>query len=148
MLCRVAVPDVSPAPEAATTDHRPVVLIADDEPLVVRALARQLNRVGLRFISDTSSEQVVGLAKAHQPKVIILDVNQHIDGRDLLAALKKDPATRDIKVIMLSAREDQFVRHVCLQLGAVDYDVKPFDLAFARKVARLAGVADPPPALH
>ena len=61
--------------------------------------------------------QVLELAVRHQPAVIILDLKQHVDGRDLLAALKRDPRTKDIKVLVLSAIEDQFTRHVCLELG-------------------------------
>ena len=78
-------------------------------------------------------------AKALKPALIVLDVNQRIDGRDLLARLKKDPETRDLPVIMLSGVEDQFTRRVCLELGAVDYAVKPIDIALMMKFARLAG---------
>ncbi|AGC48188.1 response regulator [Myxococcus stipitatus DSM 14675] len=116
----------------------PVVLISDDEPLVVSALAREAKRSGLTCISDTTSERVLELARMHRPAVIILDINQHQDGRDLLAQLKQDPATRDCKVIILSGVEDQFTRHVCFELGADDYEVKPFDPTFMTRVARLA----------
>ena len=116
---------------------KPVVLISDDEPMLVSALAREARRVGLEPITDTTSH-VVDVARRHHPDVILLDLRQRIDGRDLLASLKRDPATRDVKVIVLSAEEDQFMRHICLQLGADDYEVKPFDPMFLRKVARLA----------
>lgn len=116
---------------------KPVVLISDDEPMLVSALAREARRVGLEPITDTTSN-VVDVARQHHPDVILLDLRQRIDGRDLLASLKRDPATRNVKVIVLSAEEDQFMRHTCLQLGAADYEVKPFDPAFLRKVARLA----------
>ncbi|HZH04333.1 MAG TPA: response regulator [Myxococcaceae bacterium] len=117
------------------------VLICDDEPLVASALARLATRAGLTPIIDTSSQQVVELAKQRRPDVIILDVRQRIDGRDLLASLKRDPETRDIKVVMLSAVEDQFMRRVCLELGAADYEVKPFDGTFMTRIKRLAGDA-------
>lgn len=116
----------------------PVILISDDEPLMVSALAREARRMGIHFISDTSSEHVLDLARAHQPDVIILDINQRIDGRDLLARLKKDPATRDSRVVVLTAIEDQFTRALCLELGADDYCVKPITPTFMVKVARLA----------
>jgi CheY-like chemotaxis protein len=119
---------------------KPTILIADDEPLVVSALARLARSAGLSFIADTSSERVLDLAKSQKPKVIILDVNQPIDGRDILAKLKADPETRDIKVIMLSAVEDQYIRHTCFELGADDYAVKPTDPCFMTRIARLAGV--------
>jgi DNA-binding response OmpR family regulator len=120
---------------------KPIVLIADDEPRIAFAIAREASRVGLFPMTDVSSKNVLELAKKHHPAVIILDVMQRIDGRDLLAQLKSDPETKDIKVVMLSAIEDQFTRHLCLGLGADDYAVKPFDSTFMIRVARLAGVS-------
>lgn len=116
---------------------KPIVLISDDEPLLIAALSREAKRVGLQAIADTTSD-VVSLARELQPAVIVLDIHQRIDGRDLLARLKHDPETRDLKVVILSANEDQFMRHVCLELGAADFEVKPFDPTFIRRVARMA----------
>ena len=65
----------------------PVVLIADDEPLLVSALVREARRSGLTSVSDTTSERVLELAREHRPAVIILDIHQNQDGRDLLAQL-------------------------------------------------------------
>jgi two-component system response regulator AdeR len=118
----------------------PVVLIADDEPLVVSALSREARRSGLASVADTTSQHVLELARKHRPAVIILDLHQNQDGRDLLALLKKDPDTRDCKVVILSGVEDQFTRHVCFELGADAYEVKPFDHTFMTRVARMAGV--------
>lgn len=112
------------------------ILISDDEPEVAAALRREVNRAGLSAVIDTSSD-VVAMAKEHQPDLIVLDIHQRIDGRDLLAKLKADPETKHFKVVMLSAVEDQFMRHTCLELGAADYDVKPFDSSFIRRVVRL-----------
>ncbi|XXF77008.1 response regulator [Myxococcaceae bacterium GXIMD 01537] len=122
----------------------PVVLISDDEPLVVSALAREARRSGLTCVSDTTSERVLELARQHRPAVIILDINQHQDGRDLLARLKQDPETRDCKVIILTGVEDQYTRHVCFELGADDYEVKPVDPTFMHRVARLAASSREP----
>jgi CheY-like chemotaxis protein len=116
---------------------QPVVLVCDDEPNIVSVLCRQAKRLGLSVISDTSSQHVCELAQTHRPAVIILDVVQAVDGRDLLAKLKKNPLTSDLKVIMLSAIEDQYIRRTCLELGADDYALKPFDLTFMSKVARM-----------
>lgn len=122
----------------------PVVLISDDEPLVVSALAREAKRTGLTCITDTTSERVLELARQHRPAVIILDLNQHQDGRDLLAQLKADPETRDCRVIILTGVEDQYTRHVCFDLGADGYEVKPVDSTFMHRVARLAAASRAP----
>lgn len=121
------------------TARRPVVLISDDEPALVSALCREARRVGLEPVSDITSD-VVTLARQCHPDVILLDVHQRIDGRDLLVSLKNDPETRDVKVVILSATEDQHVRHTCLELGAEDYAIKPFDPTFLRRVARMVSV--------
>ena len=130
-----------------STPRKPTILISDDEPMLVAAIAREARRIGLEPIPDTRSD-VVALAKEHQPDVILLDVRQSIDGRDLLLRLKKDPKTRNLKVIVLSAVEDQFMRRVCLELGAEDYAIKPFDPSFLHKVARICGADEDSHAPH
>ena len=120
--------------------ERPTILIADDEPMIVSALTRVANSAGFNAIGDTSSTQVIPLAKAHRPQLIILDLRQCVDGRDILAQLKKDPETKNIKVIILTAVEDQFTRQTCLELGAVDYELKPFDSTFMQKIRRHVGL--------
>lgn len=124
----------------------PVILISDDEPLLVAALAREARRSGLTCLTDTTSEHVLELAREHHPAVIILDLLQHLDGRNLLAQLKQDPHTRDCKVVILSAIENQQMRHQCFQLGAHAYEVKPFSATFMPRIARLAAAASSPPA--
>jgi CheY-like chemotaxis protein len=86
------------------------ILIAD-EPLLVSAREREGRRSGLHCISDTTSEIVLALAREHRPAVIILDIHQRLDGRELLFQLKQDPLTRDCRVIMLSVVDDQHMRH-------------------------------------
>lgn len=115
----------------------PRVLISDDDDLVIRSLERAARHEGLEPVSETDATHVVGLAKEVHPEVIVLDINQrNADGRDVLAALKKDPATRDIRVVMLTGVEDQLTRHDCLILGADDYVVKPLDPLFFVRIAR------------
>jgi two-component system, OmpR family, response regulator AdeR len=130
---------------AHMADRKPTILISDDEPNLVTALSREARRVGLEPIADTTSN-VVTLARECHPDVILLDLHQRIDGRDLLADLKRDPTTKDVKVIVLSAEEDQFTRHTCLELGAADYEVKPFDPTFLRRVLRLVNDNEAAPA--
>ena|SRR5690349_3957240 len=119
---------------------RPTLLICDDDDSLARALAREAERLGMEPLVDTTSEQVEELATRRRPAVILLDVNQKQDGRDLLAQLKRSPHTRDAKVVMLSGVEDQFVRSTCIELGAEDYEVKPPGPVFMRKIARMAGL--------
>jgi two-component system, OmpR family, response regulator AdeR len=124
---------------------RPTVLISDDEPLLVSAFAREARRSGITVVADTTSERLLELAKLIKPDLIVLDVHQKVDGRVQLARLKRDPDTRHIRVVVLSAVEDQLTRHVCLNLGAIDYEVKPMDGGFIRKVIKLVNAPTPSP---
>jgi two-component system, OmpR family, response regulator AdeR len=121
----------------------PVILISDDEPLLVSALIREGRRSGLTCIADTTADNVLELARQYRPAVIILDIYQRRDGRDLLAQLKQDPLTRDCKVVILSGVEDQHMRHQCFQLGADAYEVKPFNATFMPRIARLVASCQP-----
>lgn len=97
---------------------------------------REANKLGMTVIADTTSTQVVQMAKQHHPAIILLDVRQPNDGRDILKALKKDPETQNIRVIMLSGIEDQHTRLTCLKLGAEDYVVKPFGPTLLTNISR------------
>lgn len=108
---------------AIVSSLMPKILISDDEPLLVKAIAREARRAGLEPVTVTSPELLQEAAVRLQPQVIVLDIHQRIDGRDLLAKLKHDPRTEHIPVLVLSGDEDQFLRHTCFELGARDYEV-------------------------
>jgi len=111
---------------------------------------REAKKLGMTVIADTTSTKVMQLARQHRPAVILLDIRQPVDGRDILSMLKRDPETRDIKVIMLSGIEDQHTRLTCFKLGAEDYVVKPFGPTLLMNILRsisdtgLAPPASPP----
>jgi two-component system, OmpR family, response regulator AdeR len=117
-----------------------MLLFADDSEEMIAALVRGAKKEGFTTLSDTTSTKVLELAKAHHPDVIVLDLHQAIDGRDLLCDLKSDPETCDIKVVILSAEENQLARHECFSLGAEDYFVKPLDPLFFRRLSQIAGI--------
>jgi two-component system, OmpR family, phosphate regulon response regulator PhoB len=91
----------------------------------------------------TAEDGAAGLeaVRAHRPDLAILDVNMPLlDGRDVCRELKAREETREIPILFLSARADQFSRHLCLELGAEDFVEKPFDLdALMRKIRYLLG---------
>jgi CheY-like chemotaxis protein len=126
----------------------PLILVSDDEPFIISALRRLARAHGLEVIGDTRGERIHQIARDTQPDLIVLDINQPVDGRDVLAHLKSDPLTRDVPVIVLSAVEDQFTRLTCLELGAADYAVKPLDVAFVAKLVRMTRARGSPPTLQ
>jgi len=120
----------------------PLVLIADDDPLLRQILEHKLSNSGYRVIAVEDGRAALDAA-ARQPSIIVLDAMMPVmDGFETLRRLKADEALRAIPVVMLTAlkREDDVVS--ALKLGAADYLAKPFnpDELIAR-LARLAKVA-------
>jgi hypothetical protein len=101
------------------------VLVVDDEPAVRELMQRFLAREGFRVVTAAGGEEGLRLAKAIRPDAITLDVLMpHVDGWAVLAALKTDPETAEIPVIMLTIVDD---RNRGYALGAADYLTKPVD---------------------
>jgi CheY-like chemotaxis protein len=122
------VPAVStPAAETASTGSGPLVLVIDDDVTVQDLLRRSLNRDGFRV--ETAADGATGLARARElrPAMITLDVMMPgMDGWEVLAALKEDPETADIPVIVVSIVDE---RGLGFSLGAADYLTKPLDFS-------------------
>ncbi len=104
------------------------ILIVEDEKDVVDLLALSLRKAG-GFVISTASDGVTGLNKARQekPDFIILDLMlPKMPGLEVCKILKSDPASRQIPVLMLTARAEEIDRIVGLEFGADDYVTKPF----------------------
>ena len=132
-----AAPD-APAPlEAAPASaiaSATTVLVIDDDPAVHDLMRRSLIRDGFRVESAGNGAEGLERARALRPAVITLDVMMpHMDGWAVLTALKADPATADIPVILVTIVDD---KQLGFALGAVDYFTKPID--FKRLQAALA----------
>jgi CheY-like chemotaxis protein len=126
----------------------PLVLISDDDTVLANSLVRHARQAGWRAFSDTSS-RAPDLAARYQPDLVLLDVMQSIDGRELLADLKRDVRTRGIRVVMVSGVGDDAVKSACLSLGAEDFVPKPFPTGFFQRLASAhAREAAPKPALE
>jgi DNA-binding response OmpR family regulator len=105
------------------------ILAIDDEPDVLTFLELVLERSG--FAALTAKSGTDGLIKAHveRPQLILLDIMmEEMDGWETLRLLKVDEITRDIPVIVLSARAEPKDKIRALQEGAVDYIIKPFSV--------------------
>lgn len=108
-----------------STGSGPLVLVIDDDTTVLDLLRRSLNRDGFRV--ETASDGASGLAQARalRPAIITLDVMMPgMGGWEVLAALKEDPATSDIPVVVMSIVDE---KGLGFSLGAADYLTKPLD---------------------
>ncbi len=104
------------------------ILIIEDEPDVVDLLTLQLRKSG-EFHVATATDGATGLRKAREesPALIILDLMlPKMPGLEVCKVLKSDPATREIPIIMLTAKAEEIDRIVGLEFGADDYVTKPF----------------------
>jgi two-component system phosphate regulon response regulator PhoB len=105
--------------------HR--ILVADDEPDVVNLLSQNLASAGYDVTKATDGQDALEKARRLEPALIVLDLMMpQLSGTDVLRALKGDPRTSGIAVIMLTARKEEVDRIVSLELGADDYVTKPF----------------------
>ena len=116
------------------TDDRPVILIVDDAPTNVRVLAEALH-ADFRVKVATGGKTALELANNPEtrPDLILLDVMMpEMDGYDVCRQLKRNPDTQNIPVIFVTARSDATDEERGLRLGAMDYIVKPFNMAVVR----------------
>ncbi len=112
-----------------TTSNIRRVLVADDDEDIRALIVMNLEMSGYRVAAASDGVEAAKLARTLLPDVIVLDVMMPgMDGLDVLHGLKTWPETRDIPVIMLSAKaSDQDVWHGW-QAGVDYYMTKPFDL--------------------
>lgn len=103
------------------------ILIADDEILVHEMITIVLSSNEFEIIHAYDGQETVECIDNEQPDLVVLDIMMPIkDGRDICRDLKLNPKTKDIKILMLSAKDAQFDRITGLELGADDYMTKPF----------------------
>ncbi|HEY7000311.1 MAG TPA: response regulator transcription factor [Candidatus Udaeobacter sp.] len=103
------------------------VLIIEDEHDVVDLLALNLRKAGFR--TSTAPDGAAGLEKARseKPDLIILDLMlPKMPGLEVCKILKSDPRTRQLPIVMLTAKAEEIDRIVGLEFGADDYVTKPF----------------------
>ena len=104
------------------------MLIADDDPDIRALLALNLELCGYTVEVAEDGGEAGPMARKVHPDLIVLDVMMPVsDGFDILKELKDDEATRDIPVVMLSARASDNDVWAGWQAGATYYMTKPFD---------------------
>jgi twitching motility two-component system response regulator PilH len=102
------------------------VLVVDDSRTMVHAMRSFLERYGYRTMGAFDGVQAVAAARAHTPDLILMDiVMPNMNGFEATRTLRKDPATRDIPVIIVSASEKPTDRVWGTRLGAKGYLAKP-----------------------
>jgi phosphoserine phosphatase RsbU/P len=106
----------------------PKILIVDDEPFNVDYLEQELEDLEYATISAVNGQEALDKVRTETPDLVLLDIMMPVmDGFEVLARLKANPATRDLPVIVISANNDLKSVVKGIQLGAEDYLPKPFE---------------------
>jgi len=115
------------------------VLVIDDEENIIEFVKLGLRYEGFQVESASEGEQGITLAQRINPELIILDVMMPgIDGIEVCQRLRENPTTRDIPILMLTAKDAVQDRIFGLDAGADDYLTKPFD--FDELLARMRAI--------
>jgi CheY-like chemotaxis protein len=105
------------------------MLVVDDSPTIRAVLGKMLGQEGYLVQKAVDGESAIDIAKAEQPKLIFLDiVLPGINGFAVLRALKHDPLTRHIPIVMISGNQQATEQFYVQRFGADDFIKKPFGL--------------------
>ena len=115
------------------------LLIADDELGIRRLVRMTLESDQYEIIEAADAQEALGMARAHRPELVLLDVMMPKGtGFDVCRALKQDPETKDITVVMLTARSQKSDVAEGEVAGADDYFTNPFSpVSLVRKVDQI-----------
>jgi two-component system phosphate regulon response regulator PhoB len=103
------------------------VLVVDDEADIVALVAFHLAKAGYRVSTAATGPDALAAARQERPMLIVLDLMlPGMSGLDVLRELRASEATRDIAVLLLTARREEQDRIEGLSVGADDYLTKPF----------------------
>lgn len=103
------------------------ILVIDDEPSLLAIVSARLIHSGFDVITAKSALEGLEAAKKQNPNLILLDIMMpEMDGFTVITKLKTMRQTRTIIIVMLTSKGDAESIQKALNLGAVDYIVKPF----------------------
>ena len=116
-------------------------MVADDDPIIVDLVKLRLDMAQYEVVTTDDAGAVPAMVRARRPVLVILDVRMPGGGGlSALSAIKTDPETCTIPVMMLTGERNPATVLLAMQSGADDYVVKPFHPdALLQRVSRLAG---------
>ncbi len=107
----------------------PAILIVDDERDLLSVLDFNLRQAGFETLLAASGAEALAQVRRRVPDLVLLDLMlPDVSGTEVCRALKSDPRTRQVPVMMLTAKGDEVDKVVGFELGAEDYVTKPFSV--------------------
>jgi len=118
-----------------------LILVADDEPYIVRALSFVLGKQGYRVATASDGTDALACISTDRPRLAFLDLMMpKLDGYEVCRRVKSDPALSGTYVIILTAKGQQADKACGMALGADEYITKPFSpTAIVKQVRRALG---------
>ena len=115
------------------------ILAVDDESNIVRLVQVNLERAGYTVVTANDGKEALQKVQDENPDLVVLDVMMpYMDGFEVLQTLRRNPATRDIPVIMLTAKAQDADVFKGWQSGVDCYLTKPFNpmelLSFVKRI--------------
>lgn len=119
---------ISPIPTVTmANDRQPLVLVADDDEDILGLVLFRLERAGYQSLAARDGEEALRLALECRPDLAVLDVTMpKLDGYEVTRRMRANETTKDVPVILLTARVQDGDVARGLQAGANDYIKKPF----------------------
>lgn len=103
------------------------IVIADDEPHVLRSLEFILKKQGYNVVTATNGEEALDRVKEIDPDLVFLDIQMpKMDGNSVLRHLRDDPKYQDLYIVMITAKGQEADRLNSLESGANEYVTKPY----------------------
>jgi len=103
------------------------LVIAEDSPHMLRLLEMTLRKAGHTWSASSAGDAALAAVQTEKPDAVLLDVIMPVmDGLEVLAAIKNDPATAGIPVIMLTARGHTLTKQQAEESGAAAFITKPY----------------------
>ncbi len=106
---------------------QPHVLIVEDEPALVELLSYNLEKAGFQINVARDGDEALLAVQERKPDIVLLDwMLPYVSGIEICRRIRRNPDTRDLPIILLTARGEEDDRIRGLEAGADDYVVKPF----------------------
>jgi DNA-binding response OmpR family regulator len=110
-------------------DPQPFILVADDDADIRNLVVKRLGKRGWNVLAAQDGAEAVAMARSERPAAIVVDwMMPKMTGPEVCAALKADPDTAAIPIVLVTARASGGDRDAGLEHGADDYVTKPFDI--------------------
>lgn len=108
-------------------ERRKKILVVDDEPDIAEMIAFNLEKEGFTVLRAADGERALASIKKDGPHLVVLDLMlPGMNGIDVCRAVRRNPSTEHLPIVMLTAKSDPVDRILGLEIGADDYVTKPF----------------------